>query len=81
KDADIIILDEPTASLDNTTENSICEMLKNYFHDKTVFIIAHSPEAIKLADNFILLRENHPALSGKMNNADKSELKDALNYD
>ncbi|MFA6104639.1 MAG: ABC transporter ATP-binding protein, partial [Victivallaceae bacterium] len=41
KDADIIILDEPTASLDNTTENSICEMLKNYFHDKTVFIIAH----------------------------------------
>ncbi|MDD5598384.1 MAG: ABC transporter ATP-binding protein [Victivallaceae bacterium] len=67
KEADIIILDEPTASLDNTTENSICEMLKNYFRAKTVFIIAHSPETIKLADNFILLRENRPILSGKMN--------------
>ena len=76
----IIILDEPTSALDNTTENSICDMLRKYFKNKTVFLIAHRLETIKIADSIILLRENKSPLIGNLKElANEHEIRDILN--
>ncbi len=82
RDADIIILDEPTSNLDSNTENSICHMLREYFNDKTVLIIAHRPDTIKVANKVILLRKNTPPLIGELDILSREfELKEIMKYD
>ncbi|MDD5698859.1 MAG: ABC transporter ATP-binding protein [Victivallaceae bacterium] len=66
RDMDIIILDEPTSSLDSATENSVCAMLRQYFRGKTVFLIAHRAETVRIADKLILLREGESPRVGTM---------------
>lgn len=79
-DSDIIIMDEPTSALDNPTENFICDTLKKCFSGKTVFLIAHRPETIKLADNIIVLRENKIPLTGKLKKLETEiEVREILN--
>jgi ABC-type lipoprotein export system ATPase subunit len=52
KDTDIIILDEPTSSLDKGHEKEIFELLKEIAHhkNKCVIISSHSQEAIQYSD-------------------------------
>jgi ATP-binding cassette subfamily B protein len=47
KDAPILILDEPTSSVDTTTEDAILEAMERLMHSRTAFIIAHRPSAVK----------------------------------
>ena len=54
-DTPIIILDEPTSSVDALTEARIFERLKKYNEGKTVFIISHRLSTIKNADQIIVL--------------------------
>ena len=51
----IIILDEPTSSVDALTEARIYKRLKEYNKGKTVFIISHRLSTIKNADQIIVL--------------------------
>ncbi len=57
KDAPILILDEPTSSVDMTTEAAIMEAMQRLMQGRTVFIIAHRPtmlgtcEAILIVEN------------------------------
>ncbi len=77
REAGLIILDEPTSALDGSTENSICDMLRKYFADRTVLLIAHRLDTVKLADKIILLRENKPPLIGDFTEfASKPEVKE-----
>lgn len=52
KDPDIMIMDEPTASLDQQNENLIFQILTNLAHDqnKYVIIASHSLKAMEVAD-------------------------------
>ncbi len=59
KDPDILIMDEPTAALDNLTEDSIFEMLPNEIRGKTLFIAAHSLSTIQKADRILVLTDKH----------------------
>lgn len=54
-DTPVIILDEPTSSVDAITEARIFERLKNYNKGKTVFIISHRLSTIKNADQIIVI--------------------------
>ncbi len=56
KDAPILILDEPTSSLDIDTENSILQALERLRKGKTVFIIAHRLSTIRCADRIAFLK-------------------------
>jgi len=47
KDAPILILDEPTASVDLMTEAAIVEAMERLIRNRTTFIIAHRPSALK----------------------------------
>ncbi|GAJ26551.1 transport ATP-binding protein CydD [Liquorilactobacillus sucicola DSM 21376 = JCM 15457] len=55
KDAPIIILDEPTASIDPENERQIQESLLRLARDKTVIMVAHRLSTIKNADQIIVL--------------------------
>lgn len=52
-DSSILLLDEPTASLDRESENRFLEALKILGKDKTVIIVAHRKELIEFA-NYVI---------------------------
>lgn len=54
-DPRILILDDATSSVDLETEFRIRQALIEVMHDRTVFIIAHRPSTIALAEEIALL--------------------------
>jgi len=57
RDTPILILDEPTASLDAETEHRILENLSDWGEDRIVFIITHRLSTIKNADQIAFLKD------------------------
>lgn len=57
KDADLLVLDEATNSLDANNEQEIISNLKTVFENKTVIIAAHRLSTVKYADNIIVLND------------------------
>lgn len=58
KNPPVLILDEPTASFDSEFEKEITIRFKDFFKDKTVIIISHRPEILRICDTVILLENN-----------------------
>lgn len=54
-DPDILILDEPTSSLDTLTESLIQSALEQIASDRTTLIIAHRLSTIRYADRIVVL--------------------------
>jgi len=50
KDAPILILDEPTSSVDSVTEAKILEAMKRLSWGRTAFVIAHRPSVLAICD-------------------------------
>lgn len=65
KDAPILILDEPTSSLDPETEALLEESTKNLMQGKTVITIAHRLNTIFQADQIIVLDQGKIIEQGK----------------
>ena len=57
KDAPILILDEPTSSLDAKTEFDIFNALSEVMSNRTTFIISHRLTTIQRADTVIVLKD------------------------
>ena len=55
KDAPLVLLDEPTASLDRDTEAEILESIRRLARGRTALVAAHSPAAMAIAGRRILL--------------------------
>jgi ATP-binding cassette subfamily B protein len=60
----ILILDEPTASLDAETERKVIENLARWGKERIVFIITHRLSTIRSADQIILIHEGNISESG-----------------
>jgi ABC-type bacteriocin/lantibiotic exporter with double-glycine peptidase domain len=65
KDPDILILDEPTASLDSLIERSIFETMPEATRGKTVFLVAHRLVTAQRADRIMLLNDKRLVDTGK----------------
>ncbi|MBP5625258.1 MAG: ATP-binding cassette domain-containing protein [Lachnospiraceae bacterium] len=57
KDADIILLDEPTSSLDKETTTEVLEALDRLMEGKTVVHVTHHPDLLKGYDRIITVKE------------------------
>ena len=55
RDPSIIILDDTTSSVDIETEHEIFQTLKEFYRDKTAFIIAHRISSVRNADLILVL--------------------------
>lgn len=72
RDSAILLLDEPTASLDRDSENSFLEALSKIAHNKTVVIVAHRRELIDFASKVIELKPN-PELMAENQQANEDQ--------
>ena len=64
KDAPIILLDEPTASLDVENETLIQTALSRLIKNKTVLVIAHRMRTVSGADKVVVLKDGTVAEQG-----------------
>ena len=65
KNAPILILDEPTSSLDPETEALLEESTRRLMQGRTVITVAHRLNTVFRADNIIVLEEGHIIEEGK----------------
>lgn len=59
RDAPILFLDEPTSSLDASTENEVMTAIKNLSGNRTIFIIAHRLSTVQNADCLLYLENGN----------------------
>ncbi len=64
KNAQYILFDEATNSLDANNERNIMKNLEKFFEGKTVIIVAHRLSTVKNADNIIVLEDGTIAEQG-----------------
>ncbi|MCX7714691.1 MAG: ABC transporter ATP-binding protein/permease [Clostridia bacterium] len=57
KNPSILVLDDTTSAVDMETEHFIQQTLKEYFADRTTFIIAHRISSVKNADLILVLSD------------------------
>jgi ATP-binding cassette, subfamily B, bacterial len=57
RDTPVLILDEPTASLDAETEQTVLRNLAAWGHDRIVFVITHRLSTIQSADQIAFLAD------------------------
>jgi len=63
-DSPIMILDEPTNSLDNTTEAKIKNLLAQNLENKTTILVTHKSSLLSLVDRLIVLDNGKVVLDG-----------------
>jgi ABC-type multidrug transport system fused ATPase/permease subunit len=64
KDAPILVLDEPTASLDAETELRVLRNLAEWGRGRLIFLITHRLSTIRQADQIVVLHEGRVAEAG-----------------
>ncbi|MFD6528535.1 thiol reductant ABC exporter subunit CydD [Streptomyces sp. NPDC060184] len=68
-DRPVLLLDEPTASLDGDTEAGIVDAVRRLAEGRTVLLVAHRPALLPLADRIVTLE---PAATGPDTGAAKA---------
>jgi ATP-binding cassette, subfamily B, bacterial len=56
KDAPILVMDEPTSSLDSGTETGVLEAMERLMRGRTTLVIAHRPSTLEACDLVLTLR-------------------------
>ena len=64
RNAPILILDEPTASLDAEAEKIVCDALEKLMHGRTVIIISHRLNILLNADKIFVIKDGRVAEEG-----------------
>ena len=64
KDAPILVLDEPTASLDTISERAIFDALDELRRGRTTFVIAHRLATVRRADRIVVMDHGRIAAMG-----------------
>ena len=63
----IVLLDEPTSSLDAFSEARLLQYIKGITENRTALIISHRLSTIKMADRIVVLDGQHVAEEGSFN--------------
>lgn len=62
--APILILDEPTASLDILSTNEIIQTIASLRGKRTVILVTHDRDAVRAADHVIVAEQDHTIVEG-----------------
>ncbi len=65
EDPPVLVLDEPSASLDFEAEAALCEELQRLKADRTVVLVSHARPVLETCDTLIVLNEGRIAMSGR----------------
>jgi ABC-type multidrug transport system fused ATPase/permease subunit len=78
---EIILLDEPTNSLDNKSEQDVVNSILNLFADKTILLVSHNTKLLEKMDRILVINDgtivqegtydhlsNQPGLFSELNN-------------
>ena len=60
----IVVLDEPTSNMDNSTEFRIKRKLFDYTRDKTLIVITHKTSMLDLVERLIVVENGRILLDG-----------------
>ena len=63
-DPGIIILDEPTNSMDRQTEKAFINRLHNIVGDKTLIVVTHKTSLLQLVDRVIIMENGQIIVDG-----------------
>ena len=63
-DPTIVLLDEPTNAMDNTTENHFIQQLIQYLEGKTLILVTHKSSMLSLVDRLIVLNNGQLVADG-----------------
>ena len=58
-DADILVLDEPTASMDAAAEAEIFEHFRSLMGNRVAIVISHRFSTVRMADHIVVLEQGH----------------------
>ncbi|MFC3816679.1 ABC transporter ATP-binding protein [Lysobacter sp. GCM10012299] len=64
RDAQVMILDEPTAALDARSEFEVFKRFKELSHGKTAVLISHRFSSVRMADRILVLAQGRLEASG-----------------
>ena len=64
REAPLVIMDEPTASLDARSEYELFETMRDLFSNRAVLLISHRFSSVRMADRIYVLREGEVVESG-----------------
>ena len=64
RDAQVLILDEPTAALDARSEFEVFQRFKDLSHGKTAVLISHRFSSVRMADRIVVLGDGMVEASG-----------------
>jgi len=64
REAEVLILDEPTAALDARAEFEVFQRFKELSQDKTAVLISHRFSSVRMADRIFVLADGRVAASG-----------------
>ena len=64
RNAPLVIMDEPTASLDARAEYKLFETMRELFKDRAVLLISHRFSSVRMADRIYVLKDGEVVQSG-----------------
>ena len=64
KNGQVLILDEPTNSLDGYTENMLLRTLQEQPKDRTIILVTHQPRLLKVVDRVIAMEKGSIVMDG-----------------
>lgn len=64
KNPNVLLLDEPTASMDEITEAHVVNELANWIGDRTLILATHKPAMLKLVDRLIVIDQGKIVVDG-----------------
>jgi ABC-type multidrug transport system fused ATPase/permease subunit len=62
--AEVLVLDEPTSALDSESENRVLAAILGARGNRTILLVTHSREAVRLSDKILLLEAGRITESG-----------------
>lgn len=74
KNSDIIILDEPTSSLDFISEKKMFELLNKIFKDKILIYVTHRLDVVKSVKHVLLVNKGNVINIGSYSNKEKEKI-------